>query len=138
MFEGIFLIWTAAKHFSLTIRISCLQLTNRVFWLVFNSTNFFFISSQIARNSDFTLNRCTWPWCYFFMDFSAISQKINTTTSRDWNEGHIFRDRRILQMFVSYCSASPICFKIGRITFTSTLAWFSVFFGGTGLLFHFF
>ena len=74
----------------------------------------------------------------FFFFFLAICQKINNTTSEDWNEGHIFRERRNLQMFVSYCSASPICFKIGRITFTSTLAWFSFFFGGTGLLFHFF
>ena len=74
----------------------------------------------------------------FSFIFLAICQKINNTTSEDWNEGHIFRDRRNLQMFVSYCSASPICFKIGRITFTSTLAWFSFFFGGTGLLFHFF
>ena len=74
---------------------------------------------------------------YFFW-FLAICRKINNTTSGDWEEGHLFQDRRNLQMFVSYCSASPICFKIGRITFTSTLAWFSFFFGSTGLLFHFF
>lgn len=75
---------------------------------------------------------------YITSTCASISAKINNTTSEDWKEGHIFKDRRQLQMFVSYCSASPVCFKIGRITFTSTLAWFSFFFGGTGLLFHFF
>lgn len=73
-----------------------------------------------------------------FLSITAIPARINNTTTVDWKEGHIFKERRNLQMFVSYCSVSPVCFKIGRITFTSTLAWCSFFFGGTGLLFHFF
>ena len=78
---------------------------------------------------------------FFFLIISlflAIPSRINNTISRDWKEGHIFKERKELQLFVSYCAASPVCFKIGRITFTSTLAWFSFFFGSTGLLFHFF
>jgi len=67
-----------------------------------------------------------------------IISKVNNTTSDDWCEGHLFKNRKELNMFVAYCMVSPICFKIGRITFSSTLAWCSFIFGSFGLLFHFF
>ncbi|RMX44737.1 hypothetical protein pdam_00019139 [Pocillopora damicornis] len=36
------------------------------------------------------------------------------------------------------CSLERSCgFKVGRITFNTSLAWFSFFFGLTGLLYHF-
>lgn len=102
------------------------QLEQKIYFGVFFSLNvFLFVFPCVCA-------------AYVTSTCGSISQKINNTTSDEWAEDHIFKDRPKLQMFVSYCTASPICFKIGRITFTSTLAWFSFFFGGTGLLFHFF
>ncbi len=60
-----------------------------------------------------------------FLVFEGIYEKINCTTSDDWNEGHPFKDRRNISLFVSYASNRRCGFKIGRITFSSFLAWFS-------------
>ncbi|XP_022793630.1 uncharacterized protein LOC111332540 isoform X2 [Stylophora pistillata] len=67
----------------------------------------------------------------------GVYEKINSTTSKDWTEGHPFQDRRNIALFISYAKDSGCGFKIGRITFSTSLAWLSFFFGLTGLLFHF-
>ena len=68
----------------------------------------------------------------------ALQSKINLSTARDWPVGHLLRDRHSVHLLVAYIANDPICFKIGRLTFTSNLVWFSFFFGGVGLLFHLF
>ncbi|XP_078358429.1 uncharacterized protein LOC144643139 [Oculina patagonica] len=68
---------------------------------------------------------------------AGVYEKINCTTSDDWNEGHPFKDRRNISLFVSYASNRRCGFKIGRITFSSFLAWFSFFLGVTALLIYF-
>ncbi|KAL9983362.1 hypothetical protein ACROYT_G005521 [Oculina patagonica] len=62
---------------------------------------------------------------------------VNCTTSNDWNEGHPFKDRRNISLFMSYAKDRRCGFKVGRITFNTSLAWFSLFLGLTALLFHF-
>ena len=57
--------------------------------------------------------------------------------SDDWNEGHPFKDRHNIALFVSYAKERRCGFKIGKITFNASLAWVSFFFGLTALLFHF-
>ncbi|KAL9983359.1 hypothetical protein ACROYT_G005518 [Oculina patagonica] len=69
---------------------------------------------------------------------TGVYEKINCTTSNDWNEGHPFRDRRNISLFISYAKDRRCGFKVGRITFNTSLAWLSIFFGLTGLLYHFF
>jgi len=69
---------------------------------------------------------------------NGIYERINCTTSNDWKEGHTFRDRRNIALFVSYAKDTGCGFKVGRITFNTSLAWLSFFFGLTALLFHFF
>ncbi|XP_068741692.1 uncharacterized protein [Montipora capricornis] len=69
---------------------------------------------------------------------AEICEKINCTTSADWIEGHPFRDRQNISMFISYAKDRRCGFKVGRITFNTSLAWFSFFFGLTALMFHFF
>lgn len=68
----------------------------------------------------------------------GICEEINHTTSDDWNEGHPFKDRHNIALFVSYAKERRCGFKIGKITFNASLAWVSFFFGLTALLFHFF
>lgn len=69
---------------------------------------------------------------------AGIYEKINHTTSEDWNEGHPFQDRHNIALFISYAKERRCGFRIGRITFNASLAWVSLFFGITALLFHFF
>ncbi|CAH3026352.1 unnamed protein product [Porites evermanni] len=69
---------------------------------------------------------------------SGIWEKINCSTTCDWNEGHPLKDRNQLTMFVAYAERRRCGFKAGRITFNTSLAWLSFFFGLTGLLYHFF
>jgi len=73
-----------------------------------------------------------------FFSFEGVYEKINCTTSDDWNADHPFRDRRNISLFISYAKDRRCGFKIGRITFDTSLAWFSFFFGLAGLLYHFF
>lgn len=68
---------------------------------------------------------------------TSVYEKINFTTSADWDEGHPFQDRRVLALFISYAKDRQCGFKIGRIRFNTSLAWLSFFFGLTGLLYHF-
>ncbi|XP_028415748.1 uncharacterized protein LOC114539320 [Dendronephthya gigantea] len=68
----------------------------------------------------------------------GISARVNKTTSKYWHEDHPFRDRAKLTMFTTYAKDRQCVFKVGRLTFTSTLAWISLLLGSTGLLFHFF
>ncbi|CAH3156504.1 unnamed protein product [Pocillopora meandrina] len=69
----------------------------------------------------------------------GVYEKINSTTFANWNvDGHPFRDRQNIALFISYAKDSGCGFKIGRITFSTSLAWLSFFFGLIGLLFHFF
>jgi len=65
-------------------------------------------------------------------------EEINCTTSADWNDGHPFKDRRNISLFISYVKDRQCGFRVGRITFNTSLAWLSFFFGLTGLLYHFF
>ena len=74
----------------------------------------------------------------FFLVFKGIHDRINCTTSDDWNEGHPFKDRRNIFLFLAYAKDRGCGFKIGRIRFNSSLTWFSFFFGLLGLLYHFF
>ena len=74
----------------------------------------------------------------FFLVFKGIYDRINCTTSDDWNEGHPFKDRRNIFLFLAYAKDRGCGFKIGRIRFNSSLTWFSFFFGLLGLLYHFF
>ncbi|KAJ7336693.1 hypothetical protein OS493_011915 [Desmophyllum pertusum] len=69
---------------------------------------------------------------------TGICEKINCTTSEDWPAGHPFRDRHNIALFISYAKDRSCGFKVGRITFNTSLAWLSFFFGLTGLLYHFF
>ncbi|XP_078358409.1 uncharacterized protein LOC144643123 isoform X4 [Oculina patagonica] len=70
---------------------------------------------------------------------AGIYEKINCTTSEDWPaQGHPFKDRRNISLFISYAKDRHCGFKVGRITFNTSLAWLSFFFGLTGLLYHFF
>lgn len=73
-----------------------------------------------------------------FFTFEGIYENINRTTSDDWSEGHPFRDRDKIAWFISYAKDRRCGFKVGRITFNTSLAWLSFFFGLTGLLYHFF
>ncbi|XP_074613272.1 uncharacterized protein LOC141873245 [Acropora palmata] len=68
---------------------------------------------------------------------TGIYDDINITISSKWNEGHPFRDRSNSALFLSYAKDRQCGFKIGKIRFNTSLAWFSLFFGLTGLLFHF-
>ena len=72
------------------------------------------------------------------LTFVGVISRLNNTSEDDWPDRHIFRDRAKLQLFISYARDSSVGFRIGRITFTSTLAWFSFFLGSSGLLFRFF
>ena len=74
----------------------------------------------------------------FFLVFKGIYDRINCTTSDDWNEGHPFKDRRNIFLFLAYAKDRGCGFKIGRIRFNSSLTWFSFFFVLLGLLYHFF
>ena len=75
---------------------------------------------------------------FLFFRFKGVYEKINRTTSADWSERHPFKDRHNIALFTSYAKDRQCGFKIGRITFNTSLAWLSFFFGLTGLLFHFF
>ncbi|XP_028415752.1 uncharacterized protein LOC114539325, partial [Dendronephthya gigantea] len=68
----------------------------------------------------------------------GIAARVNGTTFKDWHEDHPFRDRAKLIMFTTYAKDRQCVFKVGRITFTPTLAWISLLLGSTALLFHFF
>ena len=74
----------------------------------------------------------------FLYFVTGIYEKINRTTSRQWSADHPFTDRKNMAMFITYAKERQCVFKIGRITFTSGLAWFSLFLGAVALLFHFF
>ncbi|KAJ7336692.1 hypothetical protein OS493_011914 [Desmophyllum pertusum] len=69
---------------------------------------------------------------------AGVYEKINCTTSEDWPAGHPFRDRHNIALFISYAKERRCGFKVGRITFNTSLAWLSFFFGLTALLSHFF
>ncbi|KAM7430691.1 hypothetical protein ABFA07_018639 [Porites harrisoni] len=69
---------------------------------------------------------------------AGIYEKINSTTSSDWNEGHPFRNRRNIALFITYAKDRRCGFRVGRITFNTSLAWISFFFGLTALLYHLF
>lgn len=74
-----------------------------------------------------------------FFYIKGVYEKINSTTFANWNvDRHPFRDRQNIALFISYAKDSGCGFKIGRITFSTSLAWLSFFFGLIGLLFHFF
>jgi len=68
---------------------------------------------------------------------AAIYEEINCTTSAYWSEGHPFKDRQNVALFISYAKERQCGFKIGRMTFNTSLAWFSFFFGLAALLYHF-
>ncbi|XP_028401145.1 uncharacterized protein LOC114524207 [Dendronephthya gigantea] len=68
----------------------------------------------------------------------GIAARFNGTTFKDWHEDHPFRDRAKLIMFTTYAKDRQCVFKVGRITFTPTLAWISLLLGSTAILFHFF
>jgi len=68
---------------------------------------------------------------------AGIYERINRTTSDDWNEGHPFRDRRNIALFISYAKDRRCGFQVGRITFDTSLTWVSFLLGLTALLFHF-
>jgi len=70
--------------------------------------------------------------------FKGIYEKINCTTSDDWSEGHPFRDRRNIALFICYAKERRCGFRVGRITFDTALTWVSFLLGLTALLFHFF
>ena len=70
-----------------------------------------------------------------FSVFKGIYEEINRTTV--WETGHPFRKRNNIALFISYAKERSCGFKVGRITFNTSLAWFSFFFGLTGLLYHF-
>lgn len=71
----------------------------------------------------------------FFSVFKGIYEEINRTTV--WETGHPFRLRNNIALFISYAKERSCGFKVGRITFNTSLAWFSFFFGLIGLLYHF-
>ena len=73
-----------------------------------------------------------------FFAFEGIYEKINCTTSADWNEGHPFKDRRNIVLFISYAKDRHCGFKVGRITFNTSLAWLSFFLGLAALVYHFY
>jgi len=68
--------------------------------------------------------------------FEGIQEKINCTTSAVWNEGHPFKDRRNIALFISYAKDRHCGFKVGRITFNTSLPWLSFFLGLTALVYH--
>lgn len=76
--------------------------------------------------------------CYFAASITSscagIYEEINRTTG--WEVGP-FSERSNVALFISYAKDRGCGFKVGRITFTTSLAWFSFFFGLTGLLYHF-
>ena len=74
----------------------------------------------------------------FYFCFEGIYEKINSTTSSDWNEGHPFRDRRNIALFITYAKERRCGFRVERMTFNTSLAWISFFFGLTALLYHLF
>ena len=74
---------------------------------------------------------------FSFFCLPDFYDEINKTMSSGWNEGHPFRDRSNTALFLSYAKDRQCGFKIGGIRFNTCLTWLSLFFGLTGLLFHF-
>ncbi|KAJ7336691.1 hypothetical protein OS493_011913 [Desmophyllum pertusum] len=44
---------------------------------------------------------------------AGVYEKINCTTSEDWNAGHPFRDRHNIALFISYAKDRRCGFKVG-------------------------
>ena len=59
--------------------------------------------------------------------------KVNNMSSSEWNEGHPFCERTIVNEFIFYAERSKCGFKIGKITFGSSGTWISVFLGLLGV-----
>ena len=72
--------------------------------------------------------------CLSSLYFEEIYEKVNCSTSDDWNEGHPFKDRNNISLFVSYAKKRRCGFRVGRITFGDSLAWVSFLVGVTGVL----
>lgn len=62
-----------------------------------------------------------------------LLSKVNSMRSGDWNEGHPFRDRAMVNEFIFYAERSKCGFRIGNVTFGSSGTWISVCLGLLGL-----
>ena len=62
-----------------------------------------------------------------------LLSKVNSMCPGDWNEGHPFRDRAVVNEFIFYTERSKCCFRIGNVTFGSSGTWISVCLGLLGL-----
>jgi len=64
---------------------------------------------------------------------NKMLQDLNMTTDDEWQTGHPFFHRSELALFLQYVQLSNCGFKVGDLTFGSSLAWFSTLMGICGL-----
>lgn len=64
-------------------------------------------------------------YCLSLFYFEEIYEKINCSCTDDWNDGHPFKDRNNISLFVSYAKNRRCGFKAGRSTFYDSLTWVS-------------
>ncbi|XP_044169723.1 uncharacterized protein LOC114969078 [Acropora millepora] len=64
---------------------------------------------------------------------NKMLQDLNMTTGDEWQTGHPFFQRSELALFLQYVQLSNCGFKVGDLTFGSSLAWFSTLIGICGL-----
>ena len=67
--------------------------------------------------------------------FEEIYEKINCSTTDDWNEGHPFKDRMNISLFVIYAKSRRCGFNAGIISFYDFLSWVSFLFAVVALFF---
>lgn len=66
---------------------------------------------------------------------AEIWETINCSTTDDWNEGHPFKDRINISLFVIYAKSRRCGFKAGIISFYNFLSWVSFLFAVVALFF---
>ena len=76
--------------------------------------------------------------CLYYLSslyFEEIWETINSSTTDDWNEGHPFKDRINISLFVIYAKSRRCGFKAGIISFYNFLSWVSFLFAVVALFF---
>ena len=94
-----------------------------VWFFTFAALNYLFIFLLPCFGAGYVTSAC-----------GSIGQKVNKTLAKDWPLHHPFRQRCNIHLFVMYVKERQCVFKIGRITFTFTIAWISLLLATIGLV----
>lgn len=94
-----------------------------VWFFTLATVNYLFIFLLPCFNAAYVTSTC-----------GGIAYKINKTTANNWPLRHPFRERNNIHLFLTYTKERQCVFKIGRITFTSTIAWISLLLASIGLV----